>query len=277
MKARKVKGLDPRASVADNFERVVRTRTIELLSFMPAAADANNVTVLHDMRIAAKRLRYILEVAHPCFGPYAGAAVKRIKELQDLLGDIHDCDVGAERLQDHLDDLISEDALALALAGEGLEDLRPEALRVARHGKAYGGVAALLVHTRARRRVLFARFERFWIELEREGFAARLEFAIGERPARETDGDSSASGRGVASAGESGSPIGDGGALAADSGSPGDAGDALTGGSGSPEDAGSAVAGDGGSPGDGHGAVAGDGGSPVADGTIRANAEGGAV
>ena len=68
MKARRVKGLDPTGPLADNFERIVRVRLGELQAFMPRAADPAAVAALHDMRIAAKRLRYILEIAHPCFG-----------------------------------------------------------------------------------------------------------------------------------------------------------------------------------------------------------------
>ena len=82
VKARKVKGLDPADALADNAERIVRVRLGELCSFMPRAADPAEVKALHDMRIAAKRLRYILEITRPCFGPYAGAAVKVAKELR---------------------------------------------------------------------------------------------------------------------------------------------------------------------------------------------------
>ncbi len=183
MKARKVKGLDPAGPLVENLERIVRVRLAELVSFMPRAGDPAELEALHDMRIAAKRLRYILEIAHPCFGDYARTAVNRVKELQELLGELHDCDVQSIELEAFLRDLISEDALALALAAEGMDELAPEALRVARHHDDHAGVAALLVYVRARRRVLFGAFERFWTDLERNGFAARLEYAITERPA----------------------------------------------------------------------------------------------
>ena len=182
MKARRVKGLDPAAPLVDNLERIVRVRLAELLAFMPRAADPDKVEALHDMRIAAKRLRYILEIAHPCFGDYARSAVNRVKDLQELLGELHDCDVQSIELEAFLAGLISEDALALALAADGMDDLAPEALRVARHRDDHAGVAALLVYIRARRRVLFGAFERLWAELERGGFAARLQYAVTERP-----------------------------------------------------------------------------------------------
>ncbi len=183
MKARRVKNLDPAGPLVENLERIVRVRLAELLAFMPRAGDPDKVEALHDMRIAAKRLRYILEIAHPCFGEYARTAVNRVKDLQELLGELHDCDVQSVELEAFLRDLIAEDALALALAAEGMDDLAPEALRVARHRDDHAGVAALLVYVRARRRVLFGAFERLWTDFERSGFAARLEYAVTERPA----------------------------------------------------------------------------------------------
>ena len=98
MRARRVKGLDPAASLADNAERMVRTRLDELYSFTPKALNPKRVKALHDMRIAAKRLRYVLEITSFCFGPYASTATKRAKELQDLLGEIHDAYGGLEVL-----------------------------------------------------------------------------------------------------------------------------------------------------------------------------------
>ena len=68
MKARRVKGLDPAAPLADNAARIVRVRLDELCSFMPRATDPSEIVALHDMRIAAKRLRYVLEVTGPVFG-----------------------------------------------------------------------------------------------------------------------------------------------------------------------------------------------------------------
>jgi CHAD domain-containing protein len=182
VKAHKVKGLDPAGPLAENLERIVRVRLAELLAFMPRAGDPDEVEALHDMRIAAKRLRYILEIAHPCFGEYARTAVGRVKDLQELLGQLHDCDVQSVELEAFLGDLIAEDALALALAADRMDDLAPDALRVARHRDDHAGVAALLVYVRARRRVLFGAFERLWADLERGGFAARLEYAVTERP-----------------------------------------------------------------------------------------------
>jgi CHAD domain-containing protein len=173
MKARRVKGLDPTAPLGDNAEKIVRVRLDELTSFMPKAADPDEVVALHDMRIAAKRLRYILEVTGSCFGPYAATSVRMVKDLQDLLGEIHDCDVQLPEVAAFLAELMEQDAAA---AGASPADLARTPNR-----RTYAGLAALQVHLRARRRALFEDFLELWRDYERKGFAARLAFALSER------------------------------------------------------------------------------------------------
>jgi CHAD domain-containing protein len=173
VKARKVKGLDPEAPLGDNAEAIVRVRLDELTSFMPKAEDPKEVVALHDMRIAAKRLRYVLEVTGGCFGPYAASAVKLVKDLQDLLGEIHDCDVQLPEVAAFLEELMDADA---AVAGAS-----PKGLAKAPNRRAYAGLVALQVHLRARRNELFEQFLELWRDYERKGFAARLAFAVSER------------------------------------------------------------------------------------------------
>jgi CHAD domain-containing protein len=173
VKARRVKGLDAQAPLGDNAERIVRVRLDELTSFMPKAADPGEVVALHDMRIAAKRLRYILEVTGDCFGPYAASSVKMVKDLQDLLGEIHDCDVQLPEVAAFVEELVRED---VEVAGGSPKDLARTPNR-----RTYAGLVALQVHLRARRRVLFEQFLELWRDYERKGFAARLAFAITER------------------------------------------------------------------------------------------------
>lgn len=93
MKARPVEGLDPEAPLRPNAARIVRTRLDELRSLAEAALDPSAAAAQHDMRIAAKRLRYVLEIVGTCFGREAEAARRAARELQGVLGDIHDCDV----------------------------------------------------------------------------------------------------------------------------------------------------------------------------------------
>jgi hypothetical protein len=183
MKARRVKGLDPDAALADNLQRMVATRLDELCSFIPRALDPGRVKALHDMRIAAKRLRYILEVAaEPCFGPYAMTAIKRTKDLQDLLGELHDCDVQLPRVRALQEELRAADALEARARAGGAPDLDPTLASGTPHAEAWRGLETLGIYVEARRGLLFERFLELWRDLEREGFRARLEYAISERP-----------------------------------------------------------------------------------------------
>jgi len=185
MKARKVKKLDPEMPLADAAERIVRVRLDELYSFAPRALDPTEERALHDMRIAAKRLRYLLELTAPCFGVYAATGAKRAKQLQDLLGEIHDCDVMLPLVRVHLDGLRADDAAELRRMAGDADDLDPTLAARAPHRRAYRGLETLVVHLEARRGLLFDRFIERWGDLQRQGFRARLEHALGERaPAR---------------------------------------------------------------------------------------------
>jgi CHAD domain-containing protein len=93
MKPRTVEGLDPKAPLHPNAARIVRTRLDELSGFADESLVPNVGASQHDMRIAAKRLRYVLEVVGPCIGEEAKAARDAAKQLQTVLGDLHDCDL----------------------------------------------------------------------------------------------------------------------------------------------------------------------------------------
>ena len=163
MKARKVKGLDPEGDLRENAARIIDVRAEELRSFSPAVLDPRNVEALHDMRIAAKRLRYVLELTEPVFGEPAAKGAKRAKKLQDLLGEIHDCDESIPRVERHIERLRLDDAARLsAQAPEGADDLDPAAVRDVPHRLLYRGLESLVVYLRARRDVLYARFVGEW-------------------------------------------------------------------------------------------------------------------
>jgi hypothetical protein len=183
VKARKVKGVDPEGPLADQVETILAVRVEELFSFVPAVLDPANVTELHDMRIAAKRLRYVLELTAPVLGPYAKEAGRRTKELQDLLGEVHDCDVTLPRVLDALDRLRAETARAVRERAGDAPDLDPAAMADAPHAEAWRGLEHLAIYLRARRELLYDRFVELLTALQREGFRARLEFAASERPA----------------------------------------------------------------------------------------------
>ena len=176
MKARKVKGLDPDGPLPDNMRRVIIVRIDELFGFIPAALDPANVEELHDMRIAAKRLRYLLELSQPLFGQGAKKGAKVVKGLQDLLGEIHDCDELLPLVDGHVAGLRADDAAAVvAAAAPRAKDLDPALSKDAPNRSRYRGLELLMVHTRARRDLLHTRFVQEWQALEERDFRAELE------------------------------------------------------------------------------------------------------
>lgn len=156
MKARKVKGIDPDGRAADEVTKIVAVRLDELCAFMPTARDPAAVHTLHDMRIAAKRLRYVLELFAPAFGPYAGEAARQAKKLQDVIGEIHDCDVTRPRIAALRDELPADDPAQPGL--QALDDVLAQ-----------------------RRDEQFVLFLQRWDRLEDKHFRTRLTEAITSR------------------------------------------------------------------------------------------------
>jgi hypothetical protein len=184
MKARRVKKLDPRYSLAENAARIVAVRLDEMRSLAPKALEPGGVKQQHDMRIAAKRLRYVLETTEFCFGRSAEVARRRARDLQDILGELHDCDVMLPRVERHVVDLREADASAVRKRAGGADDLEPALAALSPHRTSYRGLEILMVFLQARRLLLFDRFGAFWAEQERSGTWDRLERSA-ERVLRE--------------------------------------------------------------------------------------------
>jgi CHAD domain-containing protein len=178
VKARPVKKLDPAAPLGENAARIVKVRLEELISFTPKALDRDRIKAQHDMRIAAKRLRYVLEVTGFCFGRPADTARRRARDLQDILGEMHDCDVMLPRVMQHAQELQSQDAEAVRSKAGNTPDLDPRLAAQAPHRTAYRGLDVLAVYLRARRELLFDRFVAFWERQEETGTWLRLERAV---------------------------------------------------------------------------------------------------
>jgi hypothetical protein len=130
------------------------------------------------MRIAAKRLRYILEMAVPVFGAPAKQGAADVRRLQDLLGEIHDCDELLPWTRKHAKRLRAEDAAVVRLAAGEAEDLPPEVLRDAPNRRLYRGVEAVGTYAAARRELLYERFIATWTELAEAGFRRRIEEGV---------------------------------------------------------------------------------------------------
>ena len=177
MKARRVKKLDPAGPLVEQAARIVVVRVDELRSFASDALEPERSGQQHDMRIAAKRLRYVLEATEFCFGRPGTNARRRARDLQGLLGELHDCDVMLPRVERHLDELREADANTVRAKAGDAEDLDPELAARAPHRTAFRGLEVLAVYLRARRKLLFERFTEFWKAQERERTWDALECA----------------------------------------------------------------------------------------------------
>jgi hypothetical protein len=196
MKARSVKKLDPAGPLGENAARIVKVRTEELRSFTPRALERGEIEAQHDMRIAAKRLRYVLELTGFCFGEPADAARRGARELQDILGGMHDCDVMLPRVREQVESLQAEDAAAVRSGAAEAPSLDPRLAAKAPNRTAYRGLDVLQVFLRARRDLLFERFVEFWREQEEKRTWASLERAADEQlRARERRDGAPAGGR----------------------------------------------------------------------------------
>lgn len=148
-KPRPIPASAPGAPLRINASLPLMVRLEELMSFDRAVHDPSNVEELHEMRIAVKRLRYTLEIFSSAV-PGSDRFLKTLKQLQDLLGAIHDADV-----------------LAPVLEGEWTgsdEDPCP-------------ATRALHEHVGANRVCLYHEFVRTWDAALQDGFAGRLWYA----------------------------------------------------------------------------------------------------
>jgi CHAD domain-containing protein len=77
----------------------ISVRLDELLSLQDSVHQPEAKERQHQMRIAAKRLRYTMEAFEPLYGPELKERIAIIKDIQDRLGELHDRDVWVDMLQ----------------------------------------------------------------------------------------------------------------------------------------------------------------------------------
>lgn len=94
------------AANAPTYLKMARSVILERLRELEKLSDSLyrpfEVDPLHDMRIAAKRLRYAIELFQSCWGRSMKAYAKRVARLQTALGALHDCDVWVESVGEEM-------------------------------------------------------------------------------------------------------------------------------------------------------------------------------
>jgi hypothetical protein len=165
-KARRVKGIRPRGPLRDNAQRILDTRLDEFMAWEPALHDAALIDDLHNMRIAAKRVRYALEMFEVCFD--VGDILREVTAVQEDLGEIHDLDVliGILRVRLHAGDeqteQLASEIMGLELsAAEKSNSLRRMLYTQARD-RTRLGLFGLLGDKVAERNRRYAAFQERW-------------------------------------------------------------------------------------------------------------------
>jgi len=129
---------------------------LDLFVYEPWIRNPNAVAEHHAMRIAAKRLRYTMEVYAPVYRLEFKKPLARIKKIQTILGDMHDCDVWI-------------DQITLAIVKERTREHSAKD----RHNTGADTILSLkrLLTDRERKRAqLYRGFVRFWESLVRARF-----------------------------------------------------------------------------------------------------------
>ena len=110
--------------------RIVRVRAAELFDQAEGVLDTEDIERVHDMRVASRRLRAVLEVFAPCFpkGPYKGV-LRDVKRLADALGERRDPDVHLAAMEKLAAKLPADLKPGVELLATEIEDLERTDLR----------------------------------------------------------------------------------------------------------------------------------------------------
>ena len=110
-KAREIDGLGAKTPFGQAAGRVVATRAGELFDHAAGVLDVDDIERVHDMRVATRRLRAVLEIFAPAFPKTAHRELLReVKALADALGERRDPDVQIESLRAYTGQAPPEDA-----------------------------------------------------------------------------------------------------------------------------------------------------------------------
>jgi CHAD domain-containing protein len=114
-KAREIPGLADAASFREAAARAVEVRADEVFEHSENVLDVEDIERVHDMRVATRRLRAVMEIFAPCFPKdHHRALLREVKSLADVLGERRDRDVAIAAMERIADALATEDRPGLA-------------------------------------------------------------------------------------------------------------------------------------------------------------------
>jgi CHAD domain-containing protein len=152
---------------------VIAGRVVELHELSHSLHHPHNIKPLHRMRIAAKRLRYAMELFAPCWGGTLTSYAHEVSDLQASLGDLHDCDIWIDELGTRLDRHHAESTINLT--GEATNQ-----------GQVRRAAVWLLDHFTKERGKHFRHALARWEEWETTNFFAQLASILNETPQHTT-------------------------------------------------------------------------------------------
>jgi hypothetical protein len=191
-KARPITGLDSQAPTTRNARIILQQRLDDMYAYAPYVENPDNIQELHDLRIAAKRVRYTLELFEDFLPAISKEFVQELGKLQDELGALHDSEVMLALLRQLLQASEEEgQAQAQTQAQTQAQDqarLLPPAMERALlrptpasslSNKERQGLFSFLRRQEQRREQSYALFRQHWRALEEGRFRARMAEMIG--------------------------------------------------------------------------------------------------
>ena len=150
---------DPSPTFAAVVGERLRGQAARLRESLDAISSPSDNLGCHQARIEAKRLRYLLEpVAR--YAPEGKRAVRSLKGLQDVLGEMHDLEILMQTLETGAERVALERAHALL---DAIRDGDEPALAAVRRRNLEGGLLAIATLVRDRHRKLFGELEADWL------------------------------------------------------------------------------------------------------------------
>ena len=127
-KARDIPGIEPDATFREAAASAIEVRADEVFSFRDRALDTSDIEGVHDMRVATRRLRAVMEIFAVCFPKEQHRrALKEVKELADTLGERRDPDVMIDGLEKVAQSLGPADRSGIRQLERSLRDEQAEA------------------------------------------------------------------------------------------------------------------------------------------------------
>jgi CHAD domain-containing protein len=120
----------------------------------------------HAMRITAKKLRYTLEAYSPLYRRNLKKFLIRVKKIQGILGDLHDCDVWID--------------MVMAMLLEERSSRRTDCASPESKGNRVTGYRVFLSEREKERKQIYRRFVRYWESLGRAGIWTELRQTLTE-------------------------------------------------------------------------------------------------